>query len=332
MPTISVIVPVYKVEPYLHRCVDSILNQTFQDFELILVDDGSPDNCGAICDEYATKDSRVVVIHQENGGLSAARNAGIDWAFANSDSKWFTFIDSDDWVHEQYLQSLFAAVKDTGVLCSVGGYQSLKQEAEISVQTSVSPILLVTPDEFFGKIKKPAGVSVSCNSACSKLFASTLFRDVRFPYGKIHEDRFVSHTLHFLCAQIAIVPRTLYYYYLNPNSITRSKWTPARLSDFDALKKQKRFFRKHKATASYRATIIDEYNVSRWQCHDIKSSDYKHSKKYLSYLRKKLLMVCLLHPKVLQLTADQKQEVVFLMSPLIKRIVRHFQRKYGKVK
>ena len=84
MPSISVIVPVYKVENFLHRCVDSILAQTFEDFELILVDDGSPDNCGAICEEYARKDSRIQVIHQKNGGLSAARNAGIDWAFANS--------------------------------------------------------------------------------------------------------------------------------------------------------------------------------------------------------------------------------------------------------
>ena len=79
MPEISVVVPVYKVESYIHRCVDSILNQTFSDFELILVDDGSPDNCGRICDEYAQNDNRIHVIHQQNGGLSAARNAGIDW-------------------------------------------------------------------------------------------------------------------------------------------------------------------------------------------------------------------------------------------------------------
>ena len=103
MPIISVIVSVYKVEPYIRQCVDSILAQTFTDFELILVDDGSPDNCGAICDEYAAQDCRVRVIHQENGGLSAARNAGIDWAFANSDSQWLAFVDSDDWVHPDYL-------------------------------------------------------------------------------------------------------------------------------------------------------------------------------------------------------------------------------------
>jgi glycosyltransferase involved in cell wall biosynthesis len=87
MPKISVIVPVYKVEPYLHRCVDSILNQSYRDFELILVDDGSPDNCGAMCDEYAKTDSRIHVIHRENGGLSAARNTGIEWSFANSNSQ-----------------------------------------------------------------------------------------------------------------------------------------------------------------------------------------------------------------------------------------------------
>ena len=89
---ISVIVPVYKVEKYIRRCVDSILNQTFSDFELILVDDGSPDNCGAICDAYAKKDSRIYVIHKENGGLSDARNAGIDWGFVKSKIEWIAFI------------------------------------------------------------------------------------------------------------------------------------------------------------------------------------------------------------------------------------------------
>lgn len=100
MPTISVIVPVYKVEPYLRCCVDSILTQTFTDFELILVDDGSPDNCGAICDEYAEKDSRVHVIHKENGGLSSARNAGLE--IANGD--YVYFCDGDDYITETLLE------------------------------------------------------------------------------------------------------------------------------------------------------------------------------------------------------------------------------------
>ena len=115
MPQISVIVPVYKVELYIRRCIDSILAQTFSDYELILVDDGSPDKCGAVCDEYAKQDNRIHVLHQENAGLSVARNTGIDWTFSHSDSKWLTFIDSDDWVHPRYLEALFLAVQKTGL-------------------------------------------------------------------------------------------------------------------------------------------------------------------------------------------------------------------------
>ena len=123
MKIISVIVPVYKVEKFIHRCIYSILAQTFKDFELILVDDGSPDNCGKICDEYALKDNRIHVIHKENGGLSDARNAGIDWAFANSNSEWITFIDSDDWIHPKYLEALYNAVKKSGCEISICGFE-----------------------------------------------------------------------------------------------------------------------------------------------------------------------------------------------------------------
>lgn len=100
---ISIIVPVYKVESYIHRCIDSILAQSYTDFELLLIDDGSPDNCGAICDEYAVRDSRIRVFHKENGGVSSARNLGIEYA----KGEWITFIDSDDYVHEDYLASLY---------------------------------------------------------------------------------------------------------------------------------------------------------------------------------------------------------------------------------
>ena len=112
MPELSVIVPVYNVAPYLKGCVDSILSQTFSNFEVILVDDGLPDRCGAMCDEYAAKDPRVFVIHQPNGGLSAARNAGLDHSFAASDRQWVTFIDSDDWVYQGYLERLYTAATE----------------------------------------------------------------------------------------------------------------------------------------------------------------------------------------------------------------------------
>ncbi len=106
---ISVIVPVYNVERYLHRCIDSILAQTLKEFELILIDDGTPDRSGAICDEYAARDNRISVIHQANAGVSAARNAGLEVA----EGTWATFIDSDDWVAPEYLETIYKAVTET---------------------------------------------------------------------------------------------------------------------------------------------------------------------------------------------------------------------------
>ena len=110
MAKISVIVPVYKVEETIGKCIESILNQTYPDFELILIDDGSPDRSGVICDEYSKKDGRIKVIHKKNAGVSSARNAGIEWVLENSDSEWISFVDSDDWVHSDYLSKLYGAV------------------------------------------------------------------------------------------------------------------------------------------------------------------------------------------------------------------------------
>ena len=147
MADISIIVPVYQVEEYLHRCIDSILKQTYPDFEVILIDDGSPDNCGNLCDEYAKKDTRIHVIHQMNGGLSVARNSGIDWAFANSSSKWLTFIDSDDWVHPQYLEVLLNAAIKYNVPVSIGNALWTK-EGHLPDKIEAEPKLWKTEDYY----------------------------------------------------------------------------------------------------------------------------------------------------------------------------------------
>ncbi len=126
MPEISVIVPVYKVEQWLGPCVDSILNQTFRDFELILVDDGSPDNCGALCEKYAKDDPRVRVLHKANGGLSSARNAGIEAAKA----PYLAFVDSDDFVRPQYLATLRAAIRQYGADMAICGAEDVTEWGE----------------------------------------------------------------------------------------------------------------------------------------------------------------------------------------------------------
>ena len=124
MPTVSVIVPVYNVEKYIHRCVDSILGQTFSDLELIRVDDGSPDNCPSICDEYAAKDNRVRVIHQENRGLSAARNAGLDVMAG----EFVSFVDSDDWLEDSFLEVMLKHIWNEESDIAMCGVRKVWQE------------------------------------------------------------------------------------------------------------------------------------------------------------------------------------------------------------
>lgn len=127
MPEVSIIVPVYNVEKYLNQCVDSILNQTFADFELILVDDGSPDNCGVICDEYAVKDSRISVIHKKNGGVSSARNVGLDVATG----KYIMFCDSDDWTEPFWVERMYQTAEEHPDMCVVANMWSVTGEEEI---------------------------------------------------------------------------------------------------------------------------------------------------------------------------------------------------------
>ena len=230
MPTISVIVPVYKVEKYIHRCVDSILNQTFSDFELILVDDGSPDNCGAICDEYAAKDSRVVVIHQENGGLSAARNAGIDWAFANSDSQWLSFIDSDDWVHPEYLQKLLdTAVNNSAevAFCTLTaftedehGYQEVPfwDKPVCCVRDGIS----ILRDATATRHGRLSGHHVI---AWNKIYKKSIFSSIRYPHGQVHEDEAVAHRILGCCNRIAAIDDSLYFYRQHSESIMHTSAT-----------------------------------------------------------------------------------------------------------
>lgn len=226
MPKISIIVPVYRVEPYLRRCVDSILGQTYRDFELILVDDGSPDNCGVICDDYAQKDGRVHVIHQVNGGLSAARNAGIDWVFANSDSEWISFVDSDDWVHCAYLETMLTAAERfdvTQVMCHDIPTDHMIEDAPL-------------PEDYI-QVLDPEQTYVDyyglCITACDKILHRSLMTDLRFPIGKLHEDAYITHLLTFASPRICICNVPLYYYFSNSESLTRVKWSEKRLHEFE---------------------------------------------------------------------------------------------------
>jgi len=245
MPKVSVIVPVYKVEPFIHRCVDSILGQSVSDLELILVDDGSPDTCGDTCDAYARQDHRVHVIHQENGGLSAARNAGLDWVMENSDSQWLTFIDSDDWVHRDFLKLLLDAADYSATamaVCDAFWTDRVERDAQID---RVDVLALDSEDALVNHYAR-------CTTAWAKVFRKDLFRQLRFPVGKLHEDAFVMHIPLFASGRVAIVPEKLYYYYNNTSSITRSRWNDRKLDGIEAHELRLVYFRDHGYSRAYR--------------------------------------------------------------------------------
>ena len=235
MPLISVIVPVYKVEKYIHRCVNSILAQSFPDFEIILVDDGSPDNCGAICDEYALQDSRIHVIHQENSGLSAARNAGLDWLHSNSDSEWVTFLDSDDWLHTQFLEILYESAHQCNCFVSAGN----------PYITSGHPLPALTTKDIRCMLANDYYCSDNYGgyqaTAWGKLYHRSLFLNLRFPVSKLHEDEFTTYQAIYAAERIAVTDAALYAYYQNQTGIMRSTWNPRRLDALEALMEQIRY-------------------------------------------------------------------------------------------
>lgn len=195
---ISVIVPVYKVEPFLHRCIDSILNQTYQNLEIILVDDGSPDRCGSICDEYAQRDSRVKVIHQKNSGVSAARNNGLDAA----SGKYVAFIDADDWIEPWAYEKLRWLIEEHNADIAEAAlryYRPWKPERLFYEGKNTQSVQIYTNIQalerlYFG----PEVLSDISISPCNKLYRAELFRNLRFMEGYRHED-------------VELIPQLLFY-------------------------------------------------------------------------------------------------------------------------
>ncbi len=276
MPSISVIVPVYKVENYLRRCVDSILGQTFRDFELILVDDGSPDCCGEICEEYAAAHPFIHVIHRENGGLSAARNSGIDWAFANSGSQYLAFVDSDDWVAPEYLEMLYRAARDTDCQISVCGLQ--RTAGECLPENQSYDVSIMAPGDYYCSKTIHDGITAV---AWNKLYRKELFADLRYPVGKLHEDEFTTYRLIFGVDKVAVVSARLYAYFQNDAGIMRSNWNPRRMHALEAMEQQIQFA-KDKRLKKLLDKAVEQYIFN------VTQQIYKADPAYRKNLREKL--------------------------------------------
>lgn len=280
MPQISIVVPVYNVEPYLNRCISSIICQEYADFDLILVDDGSTDNSPTICDEWAARDSRIIVFHQPNQGPSSARNTGIDWAYAHSSSQWITFIDSDDWIHPQYLSSLVSSATSSNVQLSM--CESIHATAFLPFELHKNIDCRKVNSET--AYVQYYGMSII---ACAKLYHKSLFSEFRFPYGKLHEDAFTVYKIIFQAKNVAICETPLYFYYRNPCSIMNSPWTPKRMDEIEAHEDHLKYMKDFKYYSAYKKEQEVYLRVLARHIVSISRSD-KDYQKYASNLRKKL--------------------------------------------
>ena len=233
MDTVSIIIPVYNVESYLDRCVDSVLKQSFQDIEILLIDDGSTDKSGLLCDRWAEKDNRVRVIHKVNEGVSAARNIGLDQA--NGD--YIAFVDSDDFIDANMIETLYNTLQIKHADMCICGFVFVDEFGNpLAEENQSSPITdeILTGFEVIQKLAGDRGWFY--HLAWNKLYRKDLFSDIRFPKGIIcGEDAFIAHRLLGKCSIVACISDTYYYYTQRNQSVTHSRTWKTCLNDAESF-------------------------------------------------------------------------------------------------
>lgn len=250
MELISVIVPVYKVEPYLNKCISSIVEQTYKNLEIILVDDGSPDNCPEICDAWAKKDSRIKVIHQINCGAGAARNVGIDVAKGD----FLAFVDSDDYLAPYMYETLYKAMQDTGADTAECDYVKVEDD-HASFTSEYRKVALFTAGQALS-----AHIHDSCFSQLiwNKLYRRDLIQNVRFPIGMVIDDEFFTYQLIGRADRLVRLPCKMYAYRQQPNSVMHSM-SPKRCIDAVNAK-----IVRHTYFVDNYPELVDESLVNLW--------------------------------------------------------------------
>lgn len=228
---VSVIVPIYNVESYLKRCVDSICDQTYHNLEIILIDDGSTDSSGRICDEFERQDLRIKVIHKKNGGLADARNTGLDIATG----EYVTFVDSDDWIRNDCVEVLVKTLQYGRTRISACAYRRTDgvdernrkmQNIDYSKQVEVWSVSESYQHLFLAR-------QIDC-SACAKLYERTLFREIRFPLGKLYEDQFITYKIFHYAQGVSYVDQEMYFYFNRMESIQNEPFTIRKMDELEA--------------------------------------------------------------------------------------------------
>ena len=290
MPKISIIVPIYKVEKYIDRCIKSILNQTFNDFELILVDDGSPDNCSVICDKYEKIDKRIKVIHKKNEGLSAARNSGIEIA----QGEYIAFIDSDDFINKNMFKILYENIKKYDADISICKFKYIYPEDYINENCEIveDKIKVFSNINALEQIYEKDRLQFIV--AWNKLYKKTLFEDLRYDKGKCHEDEFIIHKLLYKSDKVVYCLNEMYYYLQRDGSIMKSEFNAKNLDILDALIERMNFFRVNnfkkleiETLNNYIYFFFDYYLKVKYKLND--KVKLVHMEKQFSFILKYLL-------------------------------------------
>lgn len=300
-PLISVIIPVYKAERFLYRCIDSVIYQTYTNWEMILVDDGSPDTSGDICDEYAKKDERIRVIHQKNQGASGARNVGLDKATG----EWIYFLDSDDYIKENTLEEMLS-YSENGYYDVVAG-----TAVELQANGTFQENALVEEETDINKIRKDVLIDKVGNFAGTRLIKSFVFKNIRFPDFSAREDLFITPHIFFSAKTARIVSKAYYVY---------SKENPYSVSSGTDLKNIIRFkiggflgWMEHAKLAREVDKDIEQFCLRRALCEGIKALVYHSGYPVLPEEEVKAVKEALLLYKNVTLSFKQKVLRYFIL-------------------
>lgn len=305
---ISVIVPVYKVEKYLRQCVESIQQQTYTDLEIILVDDGSPDHCGEICDELAANDRRIKVIHQKNAKQAAARNTGLEYALNGSEDSehhYIAFADSDDTIDCHMYETLVRMMESGEYDLAICGHQTVRENEEpMPAGCGVQKVLNEDElwDEVFGRLN---------NAVWNKLYRAELLRTIRFPVGLIHGEDLIFNIQYIAgCRNAAMNDGEFYFYYKRTGSITTGKFSDTKLMEITSKDEAKRLIAQYRPSqlenaelycfrarmnvmrAIYKAGMQDEYRNQISECKTYAVSNYAKVKAILKSKERMEFFVC----------------------------------------
>ena len=322
MRSVSVIVPVYNVEKTIRRCVDSLLAQTFADFELILVDDGSPDNCGVICDEYAQKDPRIRVIHQENQSLSVARNVGV----AAAKCELISFVDSDDAVHPRLLELLYGALQSTGAVMAASDALECEDMGDfLSQERGHAPVEFHEIDEaeLVELYKRP----YIPWTAWAKLIPRSILQKYPFEKGRTNQDNAVAGKWLFEAGRVAVVPEKLYFYWINPEGISKRAWNKKRFFDAKwALAEMTAFFHEKQMDILFQ-------NFARQYCMGFAEQYYRSRKTdpaLAKEIKKTVIQSWKKWGREVRLPEYEKQYVMGMLHPLYEMAYEWTRYHFGK--